>query len=58
VSDYSIFNKDKTIVYTTVDNHQTINKIVFKAPVTTDLLHLQLKHPDKAPAAVYQVLFS
>ncbi len=56
VRSYRIYGGDGKCLYRREDNHQTRNIIRFDHPVHTDLLRIELDHPESGwPAALFEV---
>jgi hypothetical protein len=56
IREYKLYDDKGQVVYEKTNNYQTINRIKFSTPVTTQKLVLQVKHPSNdVPAAVFEV---
>lgn len=57
VRSYELADGNGNVLYKCTDNHQTINSIVFDAPVETDTLVFKAEHPSgNVPASLFQML--
>lgn len=57
IQEYKILNDKSEMIYQVTDNHQTINKINFKEPITTTKLTFEVMHPSKnVPAAIFEIV--
>ncbi|WP_020530086.1 FAD-dependent oxidoreductase [Flexithrix dorotheae] len=56
VRNYKIKNLNNEVIYESVNNHQTINKVKFTNPISTAGLKIELEHPSKnVPAALFHL---
>lgn len=57
LKEYSISDAIGNVLYAVKDNHQAINKILFKHPVTTKQLRIKCKHPSTfIPASIFEII--
>lgn len=47
IRDYTIRDSNGKVVWTCSDNHQTVNRVNFDHPVTTDMLEIEFRQHDK-----------
>lgn len=56
IREYKIYDDRGLVVFEKTNNYQTINRIKFDTPVTTQKLVLEVKHPaEDVPASVFEV---
>ncbi len=59
VKHYTLYDSNSKVLHREGNNHQTINRIVLDAAVTTDRITLELQHPSAdVPAALFAVQFN
>lgn len=57
VKEYSILDDTGNIVYKTINNHQTINRIIFDSPIETSMLKINCRSPSNTiPAALFEII--
>ncbi|MGN6603363.1 MAG: FAD-dependent oxidoreductase [Ginsengibacter sp.] len=57
LKEYTITDAAENVLYATTDNHQAVNRVVLKDPVTTTQLRIRCKHPSSfIPAGIFEII--